>query len=115
MKKLLIALMGLFIASNALAYTIKINNDTESQIEARIFYTGEGVCAQDSRILEPLGAGNRNKWVKSTGLCCSRYVTFKVTSGKASGQDARQDIEGCKNFTIRVRMTADGRLVPVLE
>lgn len=110
MKKMLIALMALFFASNALAYTIAIQNQTNGQISARIFYTGEGVCAQDNKLLE----AGRN-WRKSTGICCSRYVTFQATSGTAQGKSVTQSIEGCKDFTIRVKMTANGNLIAVLD
>ena len=111
MKKHLLLIASLFVASNVRAYIFTIKNFTPQSIQASISYGVASLCPPKTRSLKPGARRNVNALA-----CCPKAVKVRKTSGTNTGTwyNFYPSITGrgmsCKNNKMKVSENQDGSL-----
>lgn len=115
-KTIVIATITGLITGNVLAYPIRIQNRTNGQIVAIIWYAGNAICKEQHVIVNAMDDGVRND-----GGCCANLIQIRPTSGDAFNKKPGQVVDytppltgfgiSCKGSTVLVQTAADGSLI----
>jgi hypothetical protein len=96
-----------FIASlNASAWRVNLTNNTDGQISVTVTYAGPGVCAEETKTIEPKSSLFPSI---NTILCCTTGITVKGNSGKVLNKQAKTDISWtCANQDVNFNALDNG-------